>query len=111
MFGSHLWHLIHCDSKTDERNKRAGWNNAGERTAEACDVALKSERGEVAIRGIIVWCVEGRSEGRGKSLCGGETRRRPGGEMGFKGGDEKRDEGQAGACDVDGNGRGILMVP
>lgn len=49
MFGSHLWHLIHCDSKTDERNKRAGWNNAGERTAEACDVALKSERGEVAI--------------------------------------------------------------
>lgn len=41
--------------------------------------------------GIIVWCDEGRSEKRGRSLCGGETRRRAGGEMG---GNEKRDEGQ-----------------
>lgn len=57
-----------------------------------------------------MWCDEGRNERRGRSLCGGETRRRAGGEMGFKGGDEKRDGGQAEDCDVDGNGRGILMI-
>lgn len=54
--------------------------------------------------------MKGRNERRGRSLCGGETSWRAGGEMGFKGGDEKRDEGQAEACDVDGNGRGILMI-
>lgn len=31
-------------------------------------------------------------------------------EGGFKGVDEKRDEGQTKACDVAGNGRGILMM-
>ena len=51
-----------------------------------------------------MWCDGGRS------LCGGETRRKAGGETAFKGGDEKRDEGQAVACDVDGNERGILMI-
>lgn len=29
---------------------------------------------------------------------------------GRRGGGERRDEGQAEACDVDGNGRGILMA-
>lgn len=57
-----------------------------------------------------MWCDGGRDEKRGRSLCGGETRRRAGGQTGFKGGDEKRDEGQAKACDVAGNGRGILMI-
>ncbi len=60
--------------------------------------------------GVIVWCDEGRNEKRGRSLCGEETRRRAGGEMGFKGGDGERDEGPAEVCDVDGNGRGILMT-
>lgn len=59
---------------------------------------------------VIVWCDEGRNEKRGRSLCGGETRRRAREEIGFKGGDEERDEGQAEACDVEGNEKGILMI-
>lgn len=49
-----------------------------------------------------MWCDGGRNEKRGRSLCGGE--------IDFKGGDERRDEGQPEACDVDGNGRGILTT-